>query len=376
MPQPPVRYTSGVNTFPAKHSMRNYPVVPTQFQITKGDDFIPFRQSTDYTATTGGTGATAAAYPWNGGAVKITCGSTTPYKSMEALGANSIIFVPGNQCWHDVRVAVPTTGTSNPANDATVYVGFFDNVDPSAATNGVYFVKPSGGSTVNFVILKAGTATTFSNIGDFSIPSGIYGDPLASNGSLAFNTTGTTYTNVTVNNPGFGYRVAPLVIATGTAGSGAQLYCQLGSSAGNPNADGQGNGSSLYSPYILAAGSGYTANTLAADILPWINLQFYYNGKGRLEVGINGKLLMSLDKDAPSTATPGQTYNLASISLDSFNFSGTSLTTGVAPVQPAVGDPYVALPQVPLQLAFGLVGTTANNRVMYVEEINIGTELN
>ena len=39
-------------------------------------------------------------------------------------------------------------------------------------------------------------------------------------------------------------------------------------------------------------------------------------------------------------------------------------------------DFYVVSPLVPLQLAFGLVGTTGNNRAMYVEEVNIGTELN
>ena len=375
MAQPPVRFLSGVNTFPAKHTMANFPVAPTQYQINKGDDFIPFRQSTDYTATTGGTGATAAAYAWNGGAIKITCGSTTPFKSFEALGANCVQAIPGNQLWHDVRMAAPVGTQSNPSNDATIYCGFFDNVDPTAASNGIYFTKPSGGTAVHFVILKAGTATTFQNVGDFAKASGLFGDATAINGALAFNGTGTTYTNVTVSTPGFGYRVAPLIITTGAAGSGALVYCQTGSTSAQPNADMQGNGSALAAPFILAAGSGYTAGTLAADILPWLNFQFYYNGKGRLLVGINGKMVLGFDRTGGTTATPGQTYNVSTVG-NAFNFIGTTLTTGVAPVQPAPGDVITALPLVPMQLAFGLVGTTANNRVMYVEEVNIATELN
>lgn len=369
----PTRYPSGISTFPVQHLQNTFPTLPTQWQVTKGDDFIPFRQSTDYTATTGGTGATAAAFSWNGGAIKVTAGSTTPFKSYEALGANSLQFVPGNQVWHDIRMAVPTGTMQNPATDSVVYSGFFDNVDPTAATNGVYFTKPAAGSTVNLVVLKGGVATTFQNIADLAKPSGIVNDSYATPGTLAFNTTGTTFTNVTVSAQGNGYRCAPLAIPFGTAGSGAQVYVQLG---GSTQGNGTGSGAPLWAPYITAPGSGYTANTLGCDIIPWINLQFWYNGKGTLYAGVNGRVVLTLGYQGNAVATPGATINLATSGFNAYNFSTTTLTAGVAPVQPLPGDFYVASPQVPLQLAFGLTGSNGNSRVMYVEEINVGTEMN
>lgn len=368
----PTRYPTGLSTFPVQHIQNTFPVVPSQWQVTKGDDFIPFRQSTDYTATVS-TGGTAAAYSWNGGAIRITGGTTTPFKSFEALGANSLQLVPGNQLWHDARMAVPTGTMKNPLNDSVVYTGLFDNVDPTAATNGLYFIKPAGGTAVHFVILKNSVATTFQNIADFALPSGVYGDTYASAGALSFNTTGTTFTNVTVTNQGNGYRCAPLCIPFGTAGSGGQVYTQLG---GGTQGSGAGSGAPLYAPYILAAGSGYTANTLGCDIVPWINLQFWFDGKGSLKVGVNGRVEINLGNEGVGTAVPGGTYNLATSSINSYNFATTTLTTGVAPVQPYPGSVYVASPMVPLQLAFGLVGSSGNTRYLYVEEVNVATEMN
>ena len=186
---------------------------------------------------------------------------------------------------------------------------------------------------------------------------------------------GATYTNVTITAAGLGYRIAPLIVPTGASGSGAMIFCQAGSSAGEPTEDARGNKSSLYAAYITAPGSGYTG-TPTAEVFPWINLQFWYNGKDRLVIGIGGKEIMSLDRNANATATPGSTYNVGSTLINSYNFLGTTLIAGSYTVNPAPGDIYNALPQVPMQLVFGMVGTTGNNRVMYVEELNIGAEQN
>jgi len=366
----PTRYTSGVGTFPIQHIQNTFPTVPTQWQVTKSDDFIPFRQSTDYTATTSGTGATAAAFNWNGGAMKVTSGSTTAFKSMESLGASSLQVVPGNQGWFDMRLAMPLGTQTNPSTDSVMYAGWFDTVDPSAATNGLYFTKPASGSLVSFVVLKNGTATTFTNVADLAKPDGIVGDASSTPATLTANATGTTLTSLTVTTPGAGYRCSPLVVVNGTAGSGAQAYAQLGGGTQGSTVTGSG----LNAVYVTAAGSGYTAGTFTVDVMPWQNLQFWYDGKGTLRVGVNGKVTLSLGFQGVTLAAPGSTYS--ALTSNSFNFSGTSLTTGVAPVQPLVGDFYVAAPQVPLALGFGLVGTTGNNRVMYVEELNTATELN
>ena len=366
----PTRFPAGISTFPVQNVLNTFPTVPSQYQINRGDDFIPY-SSGSYTATAS-TGAASANYSWNGGALKITGGTSTPFKSFLALGSGNIQIVPGNQSWHDVRMGVPTGSMKNPLTDSVVYSGFFDNADPASATNGIYFVKPAGGSVVNFVILKNSTATTFSNVADFAVPSGIYGDTASTAGTLTFNSTGTTFSSIAVGSAGAGYRVAPLCIPFGTAGSGAQVSVQLGGAT-----QGGGTvGSSLYAPYILAAGSSYTAGTLGCDVIPFINLQFWYNGAGSLFVGVNGRSVLSLSVDGTATATPGSTYSLGAGLANSYNFAGTSLSTSVAPVQPYPGGFYSVAPQVPLQLDFGLIGTSGNARYLYVEEINIGTEVN
>jgi hypothetical protein len=370
----PTTFASGIATFPSNHVLAPFPNVPTQWQVVKGDDFIPFR-SGDYTATQSGTGAAAAAFAWNGGMLRLTSGSTSTFKSIQAFPTAFAQFTPGNMIWKDLRLAMPSGTQTNPGNDTAVYSGFFDNVDPTAATNGLYFFKPSGGTAVHFIVLKNSVTTTFQNVADLAQPSGLFADPNGVVGLLTANTSGTTLTSLVVTTPGFGYRAAPLVVVNGTAGAGAQASVQLGGSAGFPQVSSQGAGSSLYAPYILAAGAGYTAGTFTLDIIPFINLQFMYDGKGRIMIGVNGRMVLALDKFAQLTAVPGQTYNTATVGR-AFNFSGTTLTAGVAAVQPPVGDPIVAIPLVQMTLAFGVVGTTANNRVLYVEELNVATELN
>ena len=372
----PQRYSSGVSVFPTPHILNNMPAVPTQVQVIRSDNFIPFRAG-DFTATTGGTGATAAAFPWNSGVVKVTAGSTTPFTSYLALGANCIQFVPGNQNWFDSRIAAPTGSMVNPTNDSVIYMGYFDTTSPLTAANGLYFTKPAGGTSVNFVVLKGGVATTFSNIADLAKPSGIFGDATSLPGALTANVTGTTLSTVTLTTQGSGYRIAPLVIVTGTAGSGATAYVQLGGSTqGSGNAGGnQGIGAPLFAPYITAAGSGYTAGTIVLDEVPFINLQMYSTGKGNLMVGVNGQTVLNIGIGGQGLATPGQTYNVATGGFNSFAVNAT-LSAGVSPVAQAAGAFYHMAPQVPMQLDFGLTGSTGTNRAMYVESVSLATELN
>lgn len=370
----PTIFPNGIGTFPGGNTLSSFPSLPTRYQALRVEDFIPYR-SADYTATTGGTGAAIAAFPWNSGAVRLTGGSTTPFKATLAHPANFVQAIPGNGIWYGMRAGMPTGSMTNPSNDADFYSGFFDNADPTAASNGFYFHKPNGGTAIHFVIKKATVTTTFQNVGDFAKPSGAFGDALDVAGALTANTSGTTLSSLAVATPGFGYRVSPLLLINGTSGTGAQAYVQLGGAAGYPTVSGRYPGSSLYSPIVVAAGSGYTAGTFTADVIPWVDLQMFYDGKGRLQVGIGGRNVLTLDKYAVTKITPGDTVNVAT-GAKAYNFNGTVLTAGVMPVQPAPGDPIVALPLSLLVPAFGIVGTTANNRVAYVDEMNVAVELN
>jgi hypothetical protein len=370
----PTIFPNGIGTYPGGNTLSSFPSLPGRFQAIRIEDFIPYR-SADYTATTGGTGAAIAAFAWNSGAVRLTSGSTTPFKAVLAHGSNFVQCIPGNGIWYEMRAAMPTGSMTNPSNDADFYSGFCDNADPTAAANGIYFYKPSGGTAIHFIIRKASVTTTFQNIGDFAKPSGAYGDALDVAGTLTANATGTTLSSLTVGTPGFGYKVAPLLLINGTAGTGATAYVQTGGAAGYPTVSGRYPGSSLYAPIVTGAGSGYTAGTFTADVIPWVNMQMFFDGKGRLQVGIGGRIVLTLDKYAQTKITPGDTVNTAT-GAKAYNFKDTTLSAGIMPVQPAPGDPIVALPLVLMQPAFGIVGTTANNRVAYVDEMNVAVELN
>lgn len=377
----PVRFKA-MSVMPARSVINTFPAVTNPFQITKTDDFMPYRAG-DYTVTQ--TNGSAASFAWNGGAVQLsTTGGTAADAIYLALPTLSMQVVPGNQLWMDTKLAIRATST-----DTTMYCGFFDNVNPASASNGIYFIKPSGGTTINFVVKKAGTTTTFQNVGDLARPSGLTAvqDPNASVGVLTATQSGGLYNSIVVTTPGAGYQCAPIVFATGATGSGAGLYCQIGSTAYGvqsfaqaslPSSTGIPYGS-LVAPYITAPGSAYT--TALNEVAALIDLQFYFDAKGRIIVGVNGRQVMAIGGSAvetgPYNVTPGQTYNLSTAGVGpDFSTTGTQLTTALAPFQPAVGSFYNMSPQVQLQYAVGFLNSTANARSMVVDEYNIGTELN
>jgi hypothetical protein len=179
-----------------------------------------------------------------------------------------------------------------------------------------------------------------------------------------------------------------LVLATGATGATAQLYCQIGSTAYGvqsfaqaslPSSTGIPYGS-LVAPYITVPGNAaYT--TYLNEVDPILDLQFYFDGKGRLVVGVCGRQVMAIGGSAVEVApygiTPGNTYNLSTSGVGpDFNCLGTQLTTAVAPFQPPAGSFYNISPQALMQFACGILNTTANPRSMYLFEYNVGEELN
>jgi hypothetical protein len=375
----PQRSPQGVSTYTPRHVLRDFPYLPNDFTIIKGEDFWPYRAG-DYTVTQ--TNGTAVQASTNGGSVKLsTTGSTAADKVLVANTGSVQQFVPGNKVFFDTRLAI-----SGAFSDTNMYCGLFDSVDPSAAiTNAAYFIKPSGGTAVNFVISKAGVVTTFSNVADLAKPSGIFNDQNAVTAVLSFIPSGGNYAFPIVNTPGNGYRVAPLILATGATGANATLTAVLGGSGLNV----QNPTSSTYGlPYagIAAAiitnpgNAAYT--TVTAEVDAWINLQLAYDGFGRLYVGVNGRVVLEIEGTASATGvtavTAGQTYNLATSGVGpSFGATGTQLTTvNFSNVVPVAGDPINILPLAPMEWVTGFKNTTANARAMYVEEYNLATEFN
>jgi hypothetical protein len=385
----PVRFPAGLSTFPPKSVLSTYPVATSPRQISLVEDFLPYRTG-DYTVTTAVAG-TAASFAMVGGAVKLaTSASATDTVFLQRPG---LAFQPvlGNQLWFSVRTAYPRSVLN--ANDTNIYYGVGDAATFALSNNYIGFVKPSGGTALNFVIKKAGTTTTFSNVGDLGIPSGIFGDANSINALLNATIAANAFSAVSVNTAGAGYQVAPLVLSTITAGvaGNVPVYTQLGATsytAGNPSvgiSSTQIPYGSVFAPYLTNPGSGYTNGgplTTLLEVEPLIDLQFYLDSKGVLQVGINNRAVMRIEGTATSLGavgvTAGGTVNnalLTGAGGPTF-YSTTQLTTSVAPFQPPIGNAYNLLPLVPMNFLTGMTNTTVNIRSYYITEYNIAVELN
>lgn len=383
----PVRYSSGLTTFPPRHVMQTYPVVPLASQVSVVDDFIPYR-SGDYTVSTAVAG-TATTFGALAGMVKLaTSASATDTIYLMRLGAGWQIL-PGNQAWCDTRICYPRSVAN--ANDTNIYWGLFDNAVPTAAANGLYFIKPTGGTAVHFVIKKNNTTTTFQNIIDLALPSGVFGDTNSVNGTLTAVVAGNALTGISVATAGAGYQLSPLCLTTTASGSAGNNWvsCALGATAyttGNPSTPFSTTAlpySSLFAPYVTNAGSGLT-NTAGAttyiEVEPILNCSWWYDGKGTLFVGVNGRVVLTIGSSAQSLLSPtgvaaGATVNVSTAISPAF-YSTTQLSTTLAPFQPATGAAYNLMPQVSMNYAMGFANTTANIRSLYVDEYNVAVEIN
>ena len=381
----PVRFPSGLSTFPPRSTLGTYPISTSPRQIAVTDDFIPYRAG-DYTVST--TAGAVTSFAWPSGAVKMATSASGTDTIYLARSGQAFQAVLGNQLWFDVKIAHPLS--VNNANDTTEYFGLFDNVIPTSAANGIYFTKPSGGTAVHFVIKKAGTTTTFQNVADLSKPSGLYGDTNSISGTLNAVVAGNVFSGISIATPGAGYQNSPLVLTTSTSGSAGNVpvFVQLGSTANSqtsPAVPVVSTGlqyGSLAIPYVTNPGSGYTnsaGSTAYLEAEPLIDLQFYFDSKGVLFVGVNGRTVMKIDGTVQGLGvvgvSAGNTVNVATSIAPSF-YSVTQLSTAVAPFQPALGNAYNLLPQVPLYFGAGMANTTANVRNLYLFEYNVAVELN
>lgn len=385
MAQRPVRYPSGVTTFPPRHMLATYPELPALGQIAVQEDFLPYLAG-NYTVTTAVAG-TVATFAKVGGATKLaTSAGATDTIYLSRIGAGFQVM-PFDQLWCDTRLVYPRSVAN--ANDTNIYWGLFDNAVPTAATNGIYFFKAAGANAVAFVIKKGGVTTTFNNIGDITLPSGLFGDTNSVNAVLNAVVAGNLLTGVSVSNPGAGYYFTPLVLTTTTSGAaGLNLVSAgLGSTAfstGNPSVPIQTTGlpyASIAAPYVASPGAGLTnsAGSLAyLEVEALLNFAFWYDGKGSLSVSVNGREVMSIVGTATAIGSVGIAAGgtaTVSGSNNSF-FSTTQLTAAVAPFQPPIGSPINLMPLLPLNYGVGFANTTANIRTMYVDEYNVAVEIN
>lgn len=378
----PVRFPKGLNTFPPKHILNTFPVAPSVSQFTHYDDFLPY-QTGKYTVTTAVAG-TVTAFAGLAGFVRLATSASATDTVYLSLNGQGFQIVPGSQAWHSVGYVYPRSVLNS--NDTNIYCGWFDSQTPTAANNGVYFIKPAGGTAVNFVIRKNGVSTTFQNVGDMALPSGLFGDTNSAPGTLSAVIAGTSFTGVSVATPGSGYREAPLVLSTTTAGGtvgSSPVGVGLGSSslAGNPQRPVDVTGlayASLYAPRITVPGTGFTNNAGATNLLEVehsLGLQFYYDGAAdTFYVGINGFKVMSIGPTGATSVAAGGTVNVATAG-PSFT-SATQISTALMPVQPRAGGASNILPMAPMFAVTGFANTTVNIRQGYIQDFWMGCEYN
>ena len=370
----PTRFPSGLSTFKTNNVLGTYPSVPAPNQtgsITmEMNPFVAgFYTQTNTTATiTAGTGTPGTGF--NGGVVSLAVTTASGGKAALALNGNIATgqpaqFIPGNQFWFNTQVAHNSTFLT----DATAVsrYGLFDVSDTTGTvTNGVYLEKvAASGGVCNLVIKNTGltgstVTTTINNVCDLSRPSGIYGDTSSTVGTLTTAGSSNKYTSIAVATAGYGYSQAPLVRATGTSGSSpfAQLYVQ------------QQNGA-LYAPYIAhVGGTGYT--TFTNEVNHWLDLSFYYDGKGRFYFGVNGKVVLSIGMDGAVALAAGGTATTG----NSFYATNASMTTSIAPVPPAPGSFDNIMPMSALNAGVGYALNTAATNIMFVDQLQIAAEYN
>ena len=375
----PTRFPSGISTFKPNHVLNSFPMVPSTNQTIAVQEMLPYVASqwtvTSTTSTVGAgvwnavAGALIGGY--NGGVVSLAI--TTASGGLAGLTLNGnvatnapIALIPGNQMWFNIQVAhnaVCLTDTT-----LVTRYGLFSNEAAVTGTvvNGVYFEKnAAAGGALNLVIKNKGltgatVTTTINNVADISIPSGIYGDTSSTVGTLTTAGSSNKYTSVVVATAGSGYAQAPLVRSIGAGASApyAQLYCQEQSTG-------------LYAPYIAnVGGAGYS--TFTNEVNHWIDLSLYYDGKGTLYAGVNGRVVCTIG--------PGGTTALAAAgtatATGNFYATNASMTTSIAPVLPAPGSFDNIMPMSPMAPALGALTATAATTVMYCDSLQIGVEYN
>lgn len=375
----PTRYPSGISTFKPNHVLNTFPMVPSTSQVSAIQEFMPYIAGA-WTVTS--TTSTIGAGIWNavGGALIAGQNSgltslavTTASGGLAALTLNGnvatdcpIQFIPGNQVWFNVQVA----HDSNFLADATVVsrYGLFSNEATPVGTvvNGVYFEKTAAaGGALNLVIKNKGltgttVTTTINNVADISKPSGIYGDTSSSVGTLTTGGAANKYTSVVVATAGSGYAQAPLVRTIGANASApyAHVYCQV-----------QNNG--LYAPYLAnVGGSGYT--TFTNEVNHFVDLSLYYDGKGKLFAGVNGRVVATIGSDGNTILAAGGTAT----SGNSFYVTNTAMTTSISPVLPAAGTFDNIMPMSPLAAGLGYLLNTNATNIMFCDSLQVGCDNN
>ncbi len=157
----PARFNFGIASVPHEKPLGSYPLpdpfhtasLPTLGVVTYADDFVK-----DATAdfTLAGTGTPALAIGSGVGGTLVATTTTGAADSVTALKTGTAFaFVAGQKFWFNARVAL------SDANTSAMLLGIGNSVTP---TDGIYFSKASGSTSVRLVSKIGSTATTVTSV--------------------------------------------------------------------------------------------------------------------------------------------------------------------------------------------------------------------
>ncbi len=276
----PSRFQSGINAYDPRDLLADSVSVsmPTAYTYRfRGNG----AEAPSFVNTIATTGTAVMGNAVLGGGWLLTTAATLSDTVQSQLAGAAFQFVPGFPCWYQARVEVDDISLAEFVHGVQE-----TNTSALAATDGIWFHKASGGTTVDLVTAIGGVLTTHSAVIDLGT--------LFAGGTYTANLTGGAVTSITVNQQPTGIYagMSALVTLTGGAGSGATAIAYVG------------NGNTL-TFQVLAGGSGYTSSPAVA-LIPQVPMGFFYDGNATLYYGFGGRKWGSVASPAltPSLLSP------------------------------------------------------------------------
>lgn len=149
---PPSTFPSGVSTSPGNYVFAQLPFVTPPRLNQWFDDFNSY-VATTYTVV-GATGTNALSASANGGKlISTTSGLDDDIQGIQ-LATKSFAFTSGSQVWFSVNVALTD------ATDCDFIAGLANAFTSLTQTDGVYFKKLDGSTTLNLIVTAGSASTT------------------------------------------------------------------------------------------------------------------------------------------------------------------------------------------------------------------------
>lgn len=155
----PTRYPNGVTTAKKTDPLGEF-ILPDYTKSHVYWEEFDYYTAADWVVTETGI-ATQVLTDEDGGVLLVTNAAGDDDASFQQKVGESFLFETGKKLWFEARLKV------NNAVETDVVMGLqITDTTPLDVSDGVFFIKPDGDTTINFLVEKDNTATTTSDVGD------------------------------------------------------------------------------------------------------------------------------------------------------------------------------------------------------------------